>query len=111
MIWLAAFLSFGIHFFPLAAVYGKIMLPLAVLCSANVIAGMLLPNVPFSPFSLMRILQLWAFSHHHIVFQKRPPIFFTWFRTSDFRHHLIAFQKPGCHEKNGLRNFKSRKKC
>ncbi|WP_367616782.1 MULTISPECIES: DUF6609 family protein [Heyndrickxia] len=48
MIWLAAFLSFGIHFFPLAAVYGKIMLPLAVLCSANVIAGMLLPNVPFT---------------------------------------------------------------
>ncbi|WP_368013961.1 DUF6609 family protein [Heyndrickxia coagulans] len=50
MIWLAAFLSFGIHFFPLDTVYGKIMLPLAVLCLANVIAGMLLPNVPFTIF-------------------------------------------------------------
>jgi hypothetical protein len=51
MIWLAAFLAFGIHFFPFAAVHGKIMLPLGALCSANAIAGMLLSNVPFTTFA------------------------------------------------------------
>ncbi len=51
MIWLAAFLAIGIHFIPFAAVHGKTMLPLAFLSSANAIAGMLLPNVPFPIFA------------------------------------------------------------
>jgi len=55
MIWIAVFLAFGIHFFPFAAVHGKIMLPLGVLCSANAIAGILLPSVPFAIFAYVDV--------------------------------------------------------
>ncbi len=53
MIWLGAFLATGLHFFPFYFVHGKSMIPLAVLCSANAVIGMILPTLPFLALALI----------------------------------------------------------
>lgn len=40
LVWLGAFLAIGLHFVPMAWVHGRSMFPLAVLLTANALAGM-----------------------------------------------------------------------
>lgn len=47
MVWLGAFLAIGLHFIPMAWVHGRSMLLLAVLLSANAVAGMVWPELSF----------------------------------------------------------------
>lgn len=47
MVWLGAFLAIGLHFIPMAWVHGRSMFLLAVLLSANAVAGMVWPGLSF----------------------------------------------------------------
>jgi hypothetical protein len=55
MIWLGAFLAVGLHFFPFAAVHGKMMLPLALLISGNAIMGMFFQTIHFALFAYVDV--------------------------------------------------------
>lgn len=47
LVWLGAFLAIGLHFIPMAWVHGRSMILLAVLLSANAVAGMLVSDLSF----------------------------------------------------------------
>jgi hypothetical protein len=47
LVWLGAFLAIGLHFIPMAWVHGRSMILLAILLSANALAGMFWPDLSF----------------------------------------------------------------
>lgn len=47
LVWLGAFLAIGLHFVPMAWVHGRSMFPLAVLLTANALAGMWNADISF----------------------------------------------------------------
>ncbi len=47
LVWLGAFLAIGLHFVPMAWVHGRSMFPLAVLLTANALAGMWKADISF----------------------------------------------------------------
>lgn len=109
MIWLAAFLSFGIYFFPFAAVYEKNHAAARCSLIGKRDRRHAAPKRPFQHFRLCGCCSYGHFRHHHIVFQKRPPIFFTGSGRPIFRIILSRSKNPVAMKKNGLRNFKGKK--